>query len=404
MNIEEADPLAALVAAGPWIRHVQLSDSNRLEPGAGHLDWTALLDAIWSIGYAGELAVRVPAVRPGGRGAAGVGAADAAGGVVVTPPASADRPATRDRRPAAGRGARADRQLARPLHRPVPRPLPAPVELGLGLHRPRPAALGPARAATELLSLFGAQWSDGRIPHIAFNPAVDPDAYFPGPTFWRSSDVVGHPPIDTSGIIQPPVHATAAVAVVDGLGEDGLAFARRVVPLPGRPARLPAPAAQRRPGRAGRGGAPVGDRDGQLARPGTPRCTRCRRTCRCSTPTPGATSSTPATGERPTDEDYARYIRLALAYRDHGYDDDWVRAESEFCVVDPTFNALWAWAEIALADLAGADRRATRPGTGPRRPGSPGPWSTSCGAPRRHLPGPRRPDRSAAGRAHGRPG
>jgi hypothetical protein len=88
----------------------------------------------------------------------------------------------------------------------------------------------PQRAATELLSLFGAQWSDGRIPHIAFNPAVDPDAYFPGPTFWRSADVVGHPPIDTSGIIQPPVHATAAVAVADGLGNDGVAFARRAYP------------------------------------------------------------------------------------------------------------------------------------------------------------------------------
>jgi sugar phosphate isomerase/epimerase len=56
MNIEEADPLAALTAAAPWIRHVQLSDSNRLEPGAGHLDWTALLNTIWAIGYTGELA------------------------------------------------------------------------------------------------------------------------------------------------------------------------------------------------------------------------------------------------------------------------------------------------------------------------------------------------------------
>jgi hypothetical protein len=63
-------------------------------------------------------------------------------------------------------------------------------------------------------------------------------------------------------------------------------------------------------------------------------------------------------GERPTDEDYARYIRLALAYRDHDYDDDWVRAEAEFLVVDPGFNALWAWSELALAGLAeqiGAD-------------------------------------------------
>jgi sugar phosphate isomerase/epimerase len=56
MNIEEADPPQALVDAGAWIRHIQLSDSNRLEPGAGHIDWAALLQAISAIGYSGELA------------------------------------------------------------------------------------------------------------------------------------------------------------------------------------------------------------------------------------------------------------------------------------------------------------------------------------------------------------
>jgi sugar phosphate isomerase/epimerase len=56
MNIEEADPMKALVAAAPWIRHVQLSDSNRLEPGAGHIDWSATLQTLWAIGYADELA------------------------------------------------------------------------------------------------------------------------------------------------------------------------------------------------------------------------------------------------------------------------------------------------------------------------------------------------------------
>jgi sugar phosphate isomerase/epimerase len=56
MNIEEADPPQALMAVGPWLRHVQLSDSNRLEPGAGHIDWAATLHAIASTGYRGELA------------------------------------------------------------------------------------------------------------------------------------------------------------------------------------------------------------------------------------------------------------------------------------------------------------------------------------------------------------
>ncbi|HYP43658.1 MAG TPA: sugar phosphate isomerase/epimerase family protein [Propionibacteriaceae bacterium] len=56
MNIEEADPTSALLDAGRWIRHVQLSDSNRLEPGAGHLNWAGTLAALREIGYDGELA------------------------------------------------------------------------------------------------------------------------------------------------------------------------------------------------------------------------------------------------------------------------------------------------------------------------------------------------------------
>ncbi|GAA4089002.1 sugar phosphate isomerase/epimerase family protein [Actinomadura miaoliensis] len=62
MNIEEADPAAAVLAAAPWLGHVHLSDSNRLQPGAGHLDWPVLLGALDAAGYDGDLAVegRVP--------------------------------------------------------------------------------------------------------------------------------------------------------------------------------------------------------------------------------------------------------------------------------------------------------------------------------------------------------
>src|SRR5690606_11811963 len=58
------------------------------------------------------------------------------------------------------------------------------------------------------------------------------------------------------------------------------------------------------------------------------------------------------------DDDYARYIRLAAAYRDSGYDNRAHLPVSEFTVIDPLFNALWAWSEEALAALAqmiGAD-------------------------------------------------
>ncbi|QQQ79192.1 sugar phosphate isomerase/epimerase [Saccharothrix sp. 6-C] len=53
MNIEEADPAGALLAAGPWLGHVGLADSTGLEPGAGHVDWPALFAALDAAGYEG---------------------------------------------------------------------------------------------------------------------------------------------------------------------------------------------------------------------------------------------------------------------------------------------------------------------------------------------------------------
>lgn len=57
MNIEEDDPSAALVTWGRFVGHVQVSDSNRLQPGAGHLDWPGVLAALKEIGYTGDLAL-----------------------------------------------------------------------------------------------------------------------------------------------------------------------------------------------------------------------------------------------------------------------------------------------------------------------------------------------------------
>jgi hypothetical protein len=207
-----------------------------------------------------------------------------------------------------------------------------------------------ARAASELLSLFGGQWADGRVPQIVFNPAVPDDAYFPGPSVWRSSSVDGHPPIATSGIIQPPVHAVAAASIMRRLGDRGLGFAERAYRCL---VDLNAYIRLRRtvggglavlvhPWETGLDNSPAWDHplaavpaDHTLFEIYTRRDV-----------------SHAGVGERPTNDDYARYIRLMLMYRDHGYDDDWVRAEAEFVVVDPTFNALWAWSELALGDMA----------------------------------------------------
>src|ERR671926_619730 len=65
------------------------------------------------------------------------------------------------------------------------------------------------RALRELEVLFAAQWSDGRVPHIVFNPNAHD--YFPGPDLWATAELNEAAPRAprTSGLVQPPVHALA---------------------------------------------------------------------------------------------------------------------------------------------------------------------------------------------------
>jgi sugar phosphate isomerase/epimerase len=51
MNIEEDDLPAAIRAAGPRIAHVHVDDTNRLQPGTGHMDFAAVFAALGDVGY-----------------------------------------------------------------------------------------------------------------------------------------------------------------------------------------------------------------------------------------------------------------------------------------------------------------------------------------------------------------
>jgi sugar phosphate isomerase/epimerase len=55
MNVEEDDLAAAIADAGPRLAHVHVGDSNRLQPGTGHLDFAAAFDALRAVGYRGWL-------------------------------------------------------------------------------------------------------------------------------------------------------------------------------------------------------------------------------------------------------------------------------------------------------------------------------------------------------------
>jgi glycogen debranching enzyme len=195
----------------------------------------------------------------------------------------------------------------------------------------------PQRAAAELESLLAGQWDDGRVPHIVFHPDVPEDAYFPGPAFWGGT---------TSGLTQPPLHARAALEVARRGA--GTAFLRRVF---GRLAAQHAYLASRRdrgggglaaivhPWESGLDNSPAWDAPLAAVRLPAggvePYDRRDRRHVDAS--------------ERPSDEDYDRFVHLARAYRDGGYADD---REAEFLIEDPLFNAIWLWSTHALAEVA----------------------------------------------------
>jgi glycogen debranching enzyme len=220
------------------------------------------------------------------------------------------------------------------------------------------ARWSPPRARRELLTLFGAQWRDGRLPHIAFNPAVPEGAYFPGPEFWRSHEVPGTPAIRTSGIVQPPVHALAAWHVY--AAQPDPAFLRRIYPLLAAQQRYLRTArrvgggelvAIVHPWESGMDNSPAWDEPLAAVPAAGP-----LREARCDL-------AHVAPDERPTDRDYQRYTALARAYRDSGYRDDRLRGDHLFLVEDPLFNAAYGAAESALARIAvvcGADPRPHR--------------------------------------------
>ncbi|MDI5968882.1 hypothetical protein POF50_005905 [Streptomyces sp. SL13] len=215
--------------------------------------------------------------------------------------------------------------------------------------------LSPRRAQRELESLLSAQWADGRVPHIVFNPAVPCGAYFPSPDFWRSSTAgrpAGAPSApETSGIVQPPVHALAAWLVhrADPAESGRRRFLARL--HPGLDAWHRYLTAHRDLG--GRGLAAIV----HPWEPGLDNSPAWDTALRRVPPAPAgsfrrADLDHSAASDRPTDLDYARYVRLAADYRDAGYDD--ARARFAFAVEDPGFNALLIASEYALADIAEA--------------------------------------------------
>ncbi|MBK8047887.1 MAG: sugar phosphate isomerase/epimerase [Anaerolineales bacterium] len=59
MNIEDASIKDSLAAAGKHCRHVHIADTNRLYPGAGHMDFDAVFDTLRATHYQGYVSAEI---------------------------------------------------------------------------------------------------------------------------------------------------------------------------------------------------------------------------------------------------------------------------------------------------------------------------------------------------------
>ncbi|MGC5022564.1 MGH1-like glycoside hydrolase domain-containing protein [Micromonospora sp. DT47] len=220
------------------------------------------------------------------------------------------------------------------------------------------AHVRPDRAWRELRTLFAAQWADGRVPHIVFNPALRVGSYFPGPEFWDSAVADAAPAAATSGLVQPPVHALAAWLVHRRApSEASVRELRWLYPrlvaqqryLTGqRDVGGAGLAAIVHPWESGLDNSPAWDAP-MAAVPANADVMRAYR--RHDTVHADA-------AHRPTDLDYARYVAIVAAYRGHAYTDAGLAGRHPFLVECPLVNAALGAAEHALARIAvvvGAD-------------------------------------------------
>lgn len=213
------------------------------------------------------------------------------------------------------------------------------------------------RALAELGHLLDAQWASGMIPHIVFSQATsDAAGYFPGVDRWRTAGI-SPPGVASSGICQPPVHATLLRRIVERAtargGEDArLAedFARDTLP------RWIRWHGWLRRARAADGSGLVTIYHGwESGMDNSPRFDGPYARVRPGQLEPFTRTDTRIVqdaGQRPTDQEYARYLWLVQQMADVGYSDARLPGAVDFQVKDVFASAALAAANEDLAVLA----------------------------------------------------
>ena len=225
--------------------------------------------------------------------------------------------------------------------------------IAIGLSR-----LDTRRAARELLTLFEHQWKNGKVPHIVFNPEAPPESSFPGADHWAcaaaSPDAPPSPPY-TSCLCQPPVHAIAALRILENAADEdervvARAFLRKIYPRLFAWHRYLATARD-----------PEGSGLVTIYHPwesgtdNSPRWDAALAAVEVGDLSPYPRRDLRHVGDsaqRPSDADYDRYLWLVRLIKGAACDDRAIYEEHPFLMKDVLFSAILVAANVALLDIA----------------------------------------------------
>jgi mannosylglycerate hydrolase len=209
-----------------------------------------------------------------------------------------------------------------------------------------------ARAMRELRHLFESQWKNGLLPQIVFNPRFT--NYFPGPTFWHAKESPDAPrDRETSGVVLPPVHATAVLNIHRHAEDEAGAkrFLEYAFPklkawhdylYRERDPRDEGLVYIRHPWESGMDNSPMWDQIMQRLHLRAGQIPPYRR----------ADIHTVSASDRPTSTAYDRFAYLVKFFADRDYDEARIRVDCPFLVQDVLFNSLLCKANRDLAEIA----------------------------------------------------
>ncbi|MGG6296244.1 amylo-alpha-1,6-glucosidase [Leptolyngbya sp. AN02str] len=209
------------------------------------------------------------------------------------------------------------------------------------------------QAMQELRSLFRGQWSNGLLPHIVFRPGLV-GAYFPGPDYWQTERSPHAPQaVATSGIVQPPVHATAALHIYRHATDPAQARAFLTELFPKLVAwhqylyRDRNPEGNglvyiRHPWESGQDNSPLWDAVMERILPDPSAIPAYQR----------VDTHEVNISNRPSNLDYDRYVYLMVKARQHDYHETNLRADCPFMVQDVLFNTLLVQSSRDLGAIA----------------------------------------------------